>query len=132
MLDIEFQPQMQRLIEVFGKNNFSSERLKIIFKAISEIDLRSFKFLIDDFISKSRQAPLPHEFVEAVWKLKQRNFNQLTQIAASKWETENFCGLKKYLESIGAISLTDAIDMAKINIKNGGSGLPEIEGKIWN
>lgn len=130
MQDVEFFGQLERLEKTFGKNHFSSERADMIYVAVRDMDYEWFKRLCNKMISSLRQAPMPNDFIEAAQRERGRIFDQQTQQAADKWASGEFNGLKKYLESIGAVSLTDAMDMARQNIKNGGNGLPEGEENV--
>src|SRR5260221_7380531 len=110
MLPFEFEGQMKRMIDVFGKGAYPGERVALIWKQVCDMELPWFARLCDRMIGDMRQAPLVSEFREAAYKERQTKFNRETEDATKRWDTGEFNGLQDYLKSIGATSLQNAVE----------------------
>lgn len=112
----EFMAHFDRLKENWGKNNFSPEKVAIIWKAVRDLEVEWFSRLVDRMVATVRQAPMPVDFMEAAMREKKVAFDHETQLAAERWDSGNFNGLSKYLDSIGAKDLNHAVAIEKQRI----------------
>ena len=125
MLPFEFKTQMQRLDETFGGRAFPKERVELIWKQVSDMDTLWFSKLCDRIIGDMRNPPLASDFREAAYKERQSKFTRETEDASRRWDTGEFEGLPKQLESIGATSLVTAMDQERWKIRKGQDDFPE-------
>lgn len=79
----DFQMEMNRLMEQFGKGNYSTERCKILWKEVQEYDATWFAGVIDKFIGESRHPPLMPDFREEIsrererlWRIEKRQHSE--------------------------------------------------------
>lgn len=68
----EFQIEMSRLSEQFGKQTYSTERCKLLWQEIQNLSHAWFARVVDRFIGEFRQAPLMPEFREEIAKERER------------------------------------------------------------
>lgn len=57
--------QIDRLIDTYGDKAFSSQREELIWEAIQGLEYAQVIKMIDEFISRMRNAPLPSDFSES-------------------------------------------------------------------
>lgn len=57
-----FQRQVERLKETYGAQHYKDERVKLIWRDVSEMKNEWFSSVVSDFIYSSRQAPLGDDF----------------------------------------------------------------------
>lgn len=62
----QFKLQMDRLIDAFGDKPFSEQRELMIWESCKGSSYNLVIAVVDDFIRKSKAAPLPIEFAEAI------------------------------------------------------------------
>lgn len=72
MNQAEFQTQVNRLSNTFGKTHFGSERLMLLWKRVQSFSSAWFQRTIDDLISTHRQPPLPNDFETAISMERER------------------------------------------------------------
>lgn len=68
----EFQNQMQRLIEQFGKSAYSQARTELVWREVKELNPRWWECTVDRLLGECRQPPLMHEFREDISKERER------------------------------------------------------------
>lgn len=81
MTEAQFTTQLNRLAETFGKAAYGTERARLIWFEVKDLDATWFMRSVDELIGTMRQAPLMTEFREKVsiererlWKIeKDRN-----------------------------------------------------------
>jgi hypothetical protein len=74
MLLHEFQKELSRCNEAFGKSNFSEARADMIWSYVKDLSGHQMKRIVDNFIASSRQAPLPQDFLKATYEEKKRTY----------------------------------------------------------
>lgn len=79
MTEIEFDKEIERLRAEFGSNYFKASRLKLIWDYVSDLSQYEFSRIVNGFLGKMRQAPLPEDFREEA-----RNIRR--SIALSKFD----------------------------------------------
>jgi hypothetical protein len=62
----QFKLQMDRLIDVFGEKHFSEQRELMLWECCRGVRYPLVIAVVDNFIRKSKSAPLPIEFAEAI------------------------------------------------------------------
>jgi len=62
MTEQEFETEMMRLKDTYGKTVYGHERVKLIWNAVRAFHPAWFKRKVDDFIGRSRTAPLVIDF----------------------------------------------------------------------
>lgn len=72
MNQIEFQVQMSRLIDQFGKHSYGTERVALVWEEVKEFNPQWFKKTVDKFIGEFRNAPLMPDFREEISKERER------------------------------------------------------------
>lgn len=68
----EFQNQMNRLAETFGKAAYGTERAKLIWREVKDLGAHWLERVVDEFIG-GRSAPLLNEFRDAIAKERERS-----------------------------------------------------------
>lgn len=68
----EFETQMNRLTETFGKAAYSKERVGLIWREVQSYSRAWMERTIDDMIGSHRTAPLLPEFREATARERER------------------------------------------------------------
>jgi hypothetical protein len=68
----EFQTQMNRLAEAFGKQAYSTERVRLIWREVSALSAQWWAGVVDQLIGNCRQAPLLPEIREACSQERER------------------------------------------------------------
>jgi hypothetical protein len=68
----QFQSQMNRLVEQFGKQAYGTERCKLIWQVVQDLELAWFTGIVDQFIGECRLPPLMPEFRDAIAKERER------------------------------------------------------------
>lgn len=68
----QFQIQMNRLAEQFGKTAYGTERARLVWLEVKDFDVNWFARLCDSFLGYERQAPLLDRFAEAASKERER------------------------------------------------------------
>lgn len=71
MNHLEFDKAMMRLGASFPNAQYSGERLKLIWEKCEFMPARSFERIVGNFVSGSRYAPLPKDFIDAAIKERQ-------------------------------------------------------------
>jgi hypothetical protein len=69
-----FTQQVTRLRSTFGQKFYPDERVQTIWKSLSDMTDGWFEKLVTDFISNSRNAPLPSEFMVASEIERKKNY----------------------------------------------------------
>jgi hypothetical protein len=64
MTEQQFQNQINRLANTFGKNIYSTERCKIMWDELGHFSAEWFTKIVGEFIGTLRQAPLMNDFRE--------------------------------------------------------------------
>lgn len=72
MTQNDFQVQMNRLTETFGKAAYGTERLKLIWLELRDFDVSWFERVVSRFIGDSRQAPMLTDFRELASRERER------------------------------------------------------------
>jgi hypothetical protein len=88
MTHYEFQSQMVRLVNQW-KHAFSEERTRLIFEAVSDMDLSWFTKLCNHMIGDMRYAPLVKDFREAAYKQRSSLKSQEILDSISTWDNFN-------------------------------------------
>lgn len=57
--------QLDRLADTYGDKSFSAQREELIWEAVEGLEYAQVIKIVDEFIGKSRNAPLPNDFSEA-------------------------------------------------------------------
>lgn len=125
MLPHEFQGQMKRLEETFTVRAFPANRVELIWKQVSDMDIAWFTHLCDRMVGDMRQPPLVPDFREAAYKERQARFGREVDSASRSWDTGEFNGLQAYLRSVGAINLKNAVEQERWRIRNGQDDFPD-------
>ncbi len=68
----QFSQHMTRLVNQFGSNSYSSERLKIFFRELHGVDVRVWERVVDTLLAESRFAPMLSDIREQVSKERER------------------------------------------------------------
>lgn len=89
----DFQTQMSRLTETFGKTPYGTERVKLLWNEVKDFDARWFERLVSRFIGDCRQAPLLSEFREAASRERERIHDEEKR----QEQNETFRALKGHL-----------------------------------
>lgn len=86
MTSAEFQTQMQRMANTYGKNAYPTERAQLIWREVQSLDARWFQYVCDLLISNNRQAPLVADFGqeasrerERLWRIEKQQNTQTAQ-----------------------------------------------------
>lgn len=105
MNEIQFQYQIRRLQEQFGNQNYSQERIKLIWREVKDIEPFWFEKTVDRFIGECRQAPLLPEFRDAIAVLREThrpkqsfgpaNIETVSSCSNCKGNGIFVCGLKE-------------------------------------
>lgn len=66
MTEVEFQRQISRLMDTFGANHYKPERVKLIWREVSQLSPYAFAKVIDRSILECRQAPLMQDMREEI------------------------------------------------------------------
>lgn len=61
----EFDAEMRRIGDTFGKKNYDLARTEMIWGFVREMEAKQFKSIVNHLIGSSRRAPLPVDFKEA-------------------------------------------------------------------
>jgi hypothetical protein len=72
MIHSNFQFQIERLINTFGKGKFHDERIALIWDDVNTLDDVWFAKLVDGFLKTMHQAPLPIDFEMAARDARSR------------------------------------------------------------
>lgn len=72
MTQPEFESQMNRLAECYGKTAYGMERTRLIFNEVKSLSSQWMSKVVSDFIGSSRQAPLVKDFQEGATKERER------------------------------------------------------------
>jgi len=91
MTQDEFQGQIYRLQEAFGKNAYPTERTALIWRDVRHFDFRWLERTVDELLSSERQAPLPVAFSalaamerERLYRIeKEKNSAQIEEFTSS-------------------------------------------------
>lgn len=68
----QFQNQLGRLVEQFGKASYGTERSRILWQEVQGLEERWFSVVVDRFLGESRQAPLLPDFREEILRERER------------------------------------------------------------
>lgn len=73
----QFLIQMDRLKDTFGERHFPNQRTAMIWDMISELEYQILISIVDSFIKRSKYAPLPIDFSEALkeYEPKQKRYS---------------------------------------------------------
>ncbi len=71
----QFQPQMNRLIETYGKIHYGTERGALIWQTVKDMNGDWFQGIVSGFIGEMRTAPLLNEFRAAVSHEREKRWN---------------------------------------------------------
>jgi hypothetical protein len=74
-----FKTQINRLVTTYGDKAFSGPRIDLIWKVCHELSDDWFETLVNGFLLKSRNAPLPSEFIDAAVIAKEKNKTRSTR-----------------------------------------------------
>lgn len=112
----QFAKQMDRIVDSFEDRTYNKERVSLIWKEVKDLNLDEFTKICDDFIGRNsfRYPPLVPAFREAALIAKKNRLNFETNAASKSIKNKTQQGLSKYLESIGANSIMDAIFKQKL------------------
>lgn len=101
MTSVEFNTQMDRLIDSYPKGAYPPERIKQIWQAVAEFPQQVFAKIIDELIGSHRQAPLlPEirtELAKEREKLVQQNRHQSEDYAKVQYLCDYCRGCGVYL-----------------------------------
>lgn len=93
MTEQEFQTQMVRLSNCYGKAAYNNERSALIWKEVRDFPAHVFRTMVDNFIGNLRQAPLLPEVREAIsryressWAIEKNMHKQESQAAFTTLE----------------------------------------------
>lgn len=105
MTSEQFQTQVNRLCETYGKNHYGTERARLIWNEVRDFSNEWFARIVSELISKERLAPLIDKFREAIaaerdrlWKL-----NKIDNAETAKNWTEVFTGEDKKMLCDGIV-----------------------------
>lgn len=70
-----FQRQIERLKETFGQQHYKDERVKLIWRDVSDLKNEWFSAVVSEFIYSSRQAPLGDDFRLKVSQERQKSWS---------------------------------------------------------
>jgi len=76
--------QINRLINVFGAQAFSSERLKLINEICRDLPASAITEIVSNMIEHSRQSPLPKDFREAKFNWIRENRQPIIDVEAER------------------------------------------------
>lgn len=76
MTQHEFQAQINRLAETFGKNHYGNERVRLLWSDVQDYSGDWLKRVVDAMITGHRQAPLPSDFGEAISYERERQWRR--------------------------------------------------------
>lgn len=76
MSPVEFQTQMNRLSETFGKQAYGTERAGLIWREVKDFSGAWLERTVDDFIGAMRHAPLLPDFANAVSAERERTWKR--------------------------------------------------------
>lgn len=109
-----FREQMARIIDTFGQENYSKERLKLIHKELQPLTNSELKWAIDHLIATvpTKYPPLVPRFVEAMHGALKRRFESDVKVAKQKIDRRS--GLEEELKKRGVRSLVEAISKSKV------------------
>ncbi len=77
----EFQVQMNRLVETYGKPSYGTERARLLWLEVKDFDARWFARVVDRFIGDSRQAPMLSDFRAAAESERSRKSSRHEEAA---------------------------------------------------
>lgn len=89
----DFQTQMSRMTETFGKTPYGTERMKLLWLEVKDFDPRWFERLVSRFIGECRQAPMLGDFREAASRERERIHDEEKR----QEQNETFRALKGHL-----------------------------------
>lgn len=121
MTQIEFNEEMTRLIRSWP-HKFFQERRVILYDLLKDQTQDWFKKIVTEFLSDAKYPPTVANFRDALIRDKQKAFNEEVQSAAisfKSWNDEHITpnGLRKHLDSIGAKSLVEAVNMERKRLR---------------
>ena len=89
----QFQVQLNRLVECFGKSAYGTERCALVWRAVDGQSIEWFKRTVDGFISSSRQAPMVVDFKDAAAEERERQWNGTKHLdtASAQWNPRPAC-----------------------------------------
>lgn len=114
----DFKSQMTRLEETFGSRAMPKERAELIWRTVKDMPFAWLVRIVDQMIGDNRQAPLLRDFRDASYRERQSHFKEDVEMASQIWDTGEFNGLPKYLASIGAVSLKNAMEQEKWELRD--------------
>lgn len=82
MTAYEFDTQINRLKDVFGDRHYPDERVKLLWRAVSDYPGKWFSKTVDKFIGECRQPPLLPEFRTEVAIERERSWGKEKEVHA--------------------------------------------------
>lgn len=76
MTPAEFQRQMNRLVDQFGKSTYGTERCTLIWREIQDFSGMWWEKTVDKFLLTCRQAPLMDELASEIGAERERLYKQ--------------------------------------------------------
>lgn len=74
MRETDFQKEMNRLVEQFGKNSYSPARLQLLWQEVHEFEAIWWARTINQLLLTCRQAPLYPEFADFISRERERQY----------------------------------------------------------
>jgi hypothetical protein len=86
MNQCDFDYSIDRLISVFGKNNYAPERLKLFYNLVKHHNSKDFDEAISNLITNEKYAPLGEKITSAVCEVQEKR----KRLAREKHESPEF------------------------------------------
>lgn len=95
----EFEREMARLVNTFGKTHYNIERTTLIWEAVRPYSVAWWARAVDEFIGSFRSPPLLPEIRDAVARERERQWGeQKKENAANAKEFMNYLGSEEISE----------------------------------
>lgn len=108
MNSIEFNEQIARLSEAYGKNHYGSERTRVIGLAVRYLPDGAFTRIVDELIACERQAPLLPQILDVISKRRETQADRQQERKKTFWERDTYaCSKCRDCGVLVAMNLND-------------------------
>ena len=121
MTKLEFEAQADRLSNQW-LYSFASERRNLLYELVKDQSREWLKSTVSGFLSDRRVAPTVSDFRDVILRMNKRKLDEDTAGALKTWSSIKDgsvtpTGLSRYLESVGAKNLVEAVNMERRRIR---------------
>jgi len=115
----EFEREIGRMKNSFGEKSYGEERAKLIWKSVKDLNLDTFRKIVNGFISSFKYPPLPVDFANQAWserkKLPTGSFEKAPENETECYDCGNFGFLSiesNTIKGLVACSCSFGLDIA--------------------